>query len=100
MAFFGLVIEESELEEEAPDDAFEVWPENAETVRVFMAMETQWCCVGSAGGLWVAGLRYEALVEALWQACRVKRKRRGKVVRGLRVMELAALPLLNGQDSA
>lgn len=96
MAFFGLVIETEEAEDEIQADAFEVWPENADTVAVFVGMETQWNVVATAKRLMAIGLRYEALRE-IWQVCGVKPKRRAEVMRGLRVMELAALPLLNGR---
>lgn len=96
MAFFGLVIETEEAEDEIQADAFDVWPENVETVAVFVGMETQWACVATAKRMLAIGLRYESLRE-MWQACGVKRKRRAEVMRGLRVMELAALPLLNGR---
>lgn len=95
LAAFGLTIEDPADEEESAD-AFEVWAENVETVDVFVSMETQWSFVSVGKGVMVLGLRYEALRE-LWRPCGVKRKRRGEVMRGLRVMERAALPLLNGQ---
>lgn len=96
MSFFGLVIETEEADDEIPAPAFEVWPENVETVAVFVGMETQWNVVATPKQMLAIGLRYEALRE-LWPACGVKRKRRAEVMRGLRVMELAALPLLNGR---
>lgn len=92
------MIEEESADEDESAEAFEVWPENVETVSVFVTLETQWQVVTTPkGGLVVIGLCYQALIEAVWQACGVKYERRGEVMRGLRAMEQAAVPLLNGR---
>lgn len=93
-----MVIEADDTATDEPD-YFGVWPENAETVNVFRALETQWNVVSGKVGLIFIGLRYEALRE-VWKRLGVKRKRRDEVYRGLRDMELAALPVLNERRGA
>ena len=64
----------------------EVWPDNQESVDVFIAMSTQW--THGFGG--ATGLRYEALDE-VWKRLRVPVKKRDGIFNDLRVMEGAAL---------
>lgn len=64
----------------------EVWPENESTVKVFIAMGTQWN-VGMAGAI---GLRYEAL-PVVMKLTNVPPAERASVFAGLRLMERAAL---------
>lgn len=68
------------------DDTLLVWPENVESVRVFLAMRTQWR-VGMNGR---TGLDYGVLPE-LWRRLRVRRSHRDDVFHDLTVMEHAAL---------
>jgi hypothetical protein len=79
-AAYGLTVEE------ASGPAVEIWPDNLETVNVFIAMMTQWR-TGYAGA---TGLDYAALPSVM-QFCGVARKARADVFDGLRVMESAAL---------
>jgi hypothetical protein len=68
-----------------------IFPENWETVSVFVAMETQWdVAVGPMGGLTRLGLKYPSF-ETVARNLGVKRKRRPEVFDGLRTMELAVL---------
>jgi hypothetical protein len=76
---------------ELPDDGIEIWPENAATVEVFIAMGTQWN-VGAMGG--VIGLRYEAL-PAVLRLCGIPKTDRAGIFDGLRVMESAAIEAIN-----
>jgi hypothetical protein len=80
LAAFGLQVEQQEA------GGIEAWPENETTIKVFMAMGTQWN-VGMAGAV---GLRYEALPVVL-DLMGVAADERPGVFAGLRVMEGAAL---------
>lgn len=64
-----------------------VWPDNADAVHLFDAMQTQWRV--SANGIAI-GLHYEAL-PVVCQALGIPRRRRSRVFQELRIMELAAL---------
>lgn len=75
----------------------EVWPENWPTWEVWLALSTNWRIVSGNGDIAYLGLEYPAIPEAL-QMVGVKKKQRGQVRIGLRVMEGAALPVLNGED--
>lgn len=74
-------------EDDAADDDLHLWPENAATVEVFIAMSTQWVRDFSGN---VTGLRYEAL-PAVMRLCAIPRADHAPVFAGLRVMERAAL---------
>ncbi len=61
-------------------------------------MGTQWrVVVGMGGGIAYLGLDYPAIPEAL-RMVGVKQKRRRQVRTGLRIMESAALPVMNGAE--
>lgn len=65
-----------------------MWPENAETVAVFMRLGTQW----SHGMAGITGLVYGSL-EPVMRMLGVPRARRPEVFEGVRVMESAVLEL-------
>ena len=81
------------LADEPGPDAFEVWPENEDAVRLFLALSTQW---RFAGGGVVTGLIY-ASAEAVMRMRGVKRAKMPVLFDALRVMEGAALDVLNGK---
>lgn len=72
---------------------FEVWRENWLIVEVFLAMEGQWVWTGGMESR-RAGLNFSAL-PVVYEGLEVKRKRRPEVFQGVRVMERAALDILN-----
>jgi len=78
------------LGNQEPED-FAVWQENADTVDMFMSLQTQWK-VGPMGGY--LGLDYPGVSAALNTVVRSWRRRRDLFV-NLQVMERAALPVLN-----
>jgi len=80
-AAFGLSVEEA-----SSHLTCEVWPDNAATVNVFVAMATQWR-TGPGG---VVGLDYSAL-PAVFDLLDVPRLERAEVFDGFRLMEDAAL---------
>ncbi len=76
-------------------EAFELWPENLEAYRLFIALETQWrVAVGMAAAVHL-GLDYVA-AEAVMRMRRVKD--RAVALEDLRAMEAAVLPLLNRRE--
>lgn len=77
-------------EDESPD--FEVWPENWLTLRVFLAMATQWTWTGGMESR-RAGLNYASL-PVVCDALGVGPEGRTDVFEGLRTMEVAALDVL------
>lgn len=87
------MIEQDEAADDAPQ-AFEVWPENAKAVRVFVAMETQWNYVANGFGAVATGFRYCSL-PVVFGALRVKRRAWPRVLEALVVMEAAAVAVIN-----
>lgn len=82
LAAFGLVAEwESDVE---------IWPENIETVEIFLACRTQWRRDAMNGSL--LGLRYADVAATLDMMAVGDRK---EVFGGIRVMEAEALEVLN-----
>lgn len=73
----------------------EVWPDNASTVNVFVAMATQWR-VGPGG---VVGLDYSALPPVL-DLLGVDQEERADVFDGIRSMEDTALAELRQGQKA
>jgi len=66
---------------------FEVWPENAEPVRFFLLMSTQWRVAGMGGQ---TGLDYPALFQ-LFSLYGITEKEKVRIFEGVRIMELAVL---------
>ncbi len=68
-----------------------VWPENRQSVHVFMRLRTQWR-VGMAGA---TGLDYAALTPELWRLTKTRPRDRRRVFDDLQVLEVAALNEMN-----
>lgn len=64
-------------------------------MRVFTLLETQWRVISGMAGMVYQGLDYAA-VESLLRLLQIKN--RAKVFEGLRVMEGAALSVLNSNS--
>ena len=73
-------------------EAFEVWAINWKAVTGFVTIETQWRVTGTPVGLCWLGIDYTAAAAAL--RGRSRRKFRA-LLADLRIMEAAALPILN-----
>lgn len=82
--------EASDFEDE---EGLDVWPENWAAVRLFGRLQTQWA-VGGMGGL--VGLRYEA-IEPACRLSGVKKRDRPALFDAIRVMEEAAMEVLNAR---
>lgn len=73
-------------------DAFEIWPENWETLTIFMALTTQFNGIaGMAGVVWT-GINYPSVLT-VFELYGVSDRR--AMFEDLRAMELAALEVLN-----
>ena len=75
-----------------PEKTVEVWPDNESSVRVFMALATQWR-TGAAGA---TGFDYNVLPE-LWRRLKVPLADRDDVFDDLRLMEMAALDAMHAE---
>lgn len=91
-------MESDRTEEDAPDRDFEIWPENAKAVRVFVAMETQWNYVANGVGALATGFRYCSL-PVVFEMLGVKRRAQPKVLEALVVMEAAAVAVINERQT-
>jgi hypothetical protein len=72
-----------------------VWPDNRQTVALFLAMRTQWH-VGMSGA---TGLIYAALPE-LWRRLKVPPAERDGCFFDLQIMEHAALAAMHDKANA
>lgn len=97
MGAFGVdqeAIDEA-VEKEREADAFEVHPDNDEAVGIFLSLQTQWrVIVGGMGGVVYQGFDY-ASIPATLELLGIDPADRGDVFASLRIMEAAALPVLN-----
>jgi hypothetical protein len=86
--------EEGELEKQ-----FVVYPCNADALRVFISMNTQWRVSAGMAGLSYIGFDYSALSE-IWQRVGIAKCDRNRVFDQLRIMEAAALTELNASKKS
>jgi hypothetical protein len=85
-ARFGLTVEE------ASGPPVQVWPDNMPAVELFSDLATQWRRAGMAGA--VTGLDYAA-IPAVFALRGVPKKQWSALFSDLRVMEDAAIGLIN-----
>lgn len=91
-----MAVPEDDPDEEEPGR--EIWAENWLTVRLFLDLSTQWrLAVGMGCAVWL-GLDYPAVLAHL-RMRGVKRCDRARIFDGIRIMEGAALPILNRQQA-
>jgi Phage related hypothetical protein (DUF1799) len=86
--------EEGELEVQ-----FAVYPCNLDALRVFITMNTQWRVCAGMAGLYYIGLDYNVLPE-VWKRTGIAQRDRDDVFEKLRIMEAAALTVLNASKKA
>lgn len=81
--------------EEASGPDVLVFPDNWQTVEIYLAMSTQWR-VGMGGAV---GLDYGPLLTkgGVLDLCGVRRKHRADVFNGVQIMESAALTHMNAK---
>lgn len=91
------VIEAARRKLKPPDSHFHVWEENWPVVVLFSELATQWRVQVGMSSVVYFGLDYPS-VESVMNVQRIPRAARAELLHGLRVMENAALPLLNKND--
>ncbi|MBY0240756.1 MAG: DUF1799 domain-containing protein [Burkholderiaceae bacterium] len=88
------VIDAARNKSQPVDVDFLVWEENWQAVTLFLALKTQWRMAVSMAGLHYFGIEY-ASAYALLDARQIAPGDREALMDALRLMEDAALPLLN-----
>ncbi len=78
------------------EELFEIWPENADALELFIALQTQWR-VAAGFGVAYLGLDY-AGVEHAMRLRGVKRAERARLFEKIQAMESAALRELNRKN--
>lgn len=76
----------------APDQGFEIWPDNAPVIQAFCSLSTQWRLLAGISGAMYQGLDYQAIPVVLRL---LNLPDTPDLFNDLRAMELAALPILN-----
>lgn len=83
------------MRERAPPAVYEVWPENMETLRVFLALQSSWDwlmpAMGAPARIGIRSTEIESTVRMMG----IRKKRRRSVLRDIRTMEQAALDVLS-----
>lgn len=78
---------------------YQLWPENETAFRFFISLETQWRVVAGFGFINHLGLDYGAVHSTL-EMTGIDRAEWPDLFAGLRVMEKAALGVLNTKESS
>lgn len=82
---------------EAKDALFDVHEDNVDTVLAFSALATQWRVTVGMSAIVYLGLDYSAITPLFLRSLGIARAQHADVFEGLRVMEVAALPLRNAK---
>ncbi|MEX3951976.1 DUF1799 domain-containing protein [Paraburkholderia sp. EG287B] len=97
-AFGARQVDVDSARERARESDFEVYPDNWETVQVFLALGTQWRAIAvstmASARVLQTGIDYGA-IDPVFRLLGVARKRRAAVFEKLRVMEEAALDVMH-----
>jgi len=86
----GVVVPQSDLSE---PETFDVMRENWRSVSAFLSLQTQWRLLAGPAGLIWTGLDYRAAAAAFKGR---SRRAWAQLLSDLKIMEDAALPVLNG----
>lgn len=81
---------ENRLTDGDEEDGCEVWPENWQSVTLFLVLSTQWI-VSAAGS--VIGINYVS-IESVMNIYGIKKKEKPAMFNDIRLMELTALGVL------
>ena len=92
MRAFGLFAEAGAMQSSGFE--FELWPEHAPVMAVWLAMTTQWNILSGMNGVIYQGLDYGVLPTVL-RLLGAPRRDWPEMFVDLRTMESAALPVLN-----
>jgi len=90
------VIEDARRKAQPEEEIFWVYEENWQSVLFFFALQTQWR-IGGMGGY--IGLDY-AGVESDIRLSEIPRRKRKALWADIKIMELAAIPILNKKHEA
>lgn len=93
MAGFPADVIEQMTEGDRAAEVVEVHEDNVEALRVFLELQTQWRVAVGMRPVWM-GLEYASIRPVLWGLA-IPRDRHRELFAALRVMERAALPILN-----
>ncbi len=85
--------------ESADGNDFEIWPENAAALEFFLELSTQWRAVARAAGVVIQGIGY-ADIEACMRLRGIRARDRAGLFLNLRIMERAALQVMNDGSRA
>lgn len=99
MEVFGAppdVIDE-QIAAETESNLLAVHADNIETVLAFSSLATQWRVSAGMGTVVYLGLDYSAVTPLFLRSLSIQRARHADVFEGLRVMEIAALPIRNAK---
>ncbi len=80
-------------------DSFEIWPENIAALELFLELSTQWRAIAGAAGVVMQGLGY-ADIEACMRLQGIRARDRAGLFLDLRIMERAALQVMNDGSRA
>lgn len=89
------VIEKVQKNNKRPDDFFDVWPENWESLCFFLSVQNHWVVVSGINGREYISLNYPSIESVIRTFNPVKKNKRAALYRDLRIVELAALEVLN-----
>lgn len=78
-----------------PIEPFQIWPQHAKTVDVFLAC--RWSILTGIAGIYYESLDRSSIKDSLELMC-VERFQWPDIFNGLRIMELAAKPVLNKRN--
>lgn len=87
---------EAVLAQDTDNDLCEYHTDNELAFAAFRALQTQWYVVAGAVGFVYLGLNYSAFPVVMDALC-VPRRRRAALIAELRIMESAALPIMNAK---
>ena len=96
LKLLGLYAEANAYADRQAED-YEIWQENLTTLRVFLALSTQWNVIAGLASVSTRGLKYESVKDVL-ELMDVARAEWPEVFDGLRVMEAAALKVFHNKD--
>lgn len=87
----------AEIDEERAKTTFEVFEDNWQAVMVFLCLQTQWVVVGGMAPVWT-GINYASIRPVLVDLMQIPRAQHREMFNAVRIMEMAALPLLNSKQ--
>lgn len=99
MAAFGAALPDVDADDEgeADDDRFPVYPENWQTVQVFLGCADCWDVIAGLGGVYYQGLK-KTEIESTLRLMQIPDSDKLEIFHNLRVMAAAAKEVLNERE--